>query len=261
MMKFNSHQTKIIRALVKKYQDDEKYRNDIKNKYSKNPHELSIYEIYILERIFWYGSKGIFDTLFPNENASSNKETLNTIDLFQKMIKNDTDFRNYKLRQFEESPENLSDMEKYLLSLMKEASLPSPNTKEKLLYDDFIPIRYDTEPHLRETISNLVIGQVIFEMLKLSELKEIRERQQKPGQIAAIDKETVISLIREMMPEMIFDLAETTDFLAKPIILGLVATKNSNILTDLSKFCTNVSIREIFQLPDEIAPGSSYTMK
>ncbi len=250
-MEFNEKQSKIIQDFIMKYNLEEEYKNSVQKLYDEEPYKLSILYIYVLEEILRYGNKSLFNSFKKSKGSYTIEQAVIEYDRFIELLNNDENFKSYKREQLISSPETLSEIEKFALSLMNIQKNNKENVQTKndveLEYDDFNPIIYSTDAQIRKTLENLLLGKFIHEMLDLPAMKEIKERQKEKGRIANIDKPIIIEKVRSMFSSekgmQQFELAIDKMYIkVKPsILLG----KKEASFDEYLEYNTNVNVSEI----------------
>ena len=250
-MEFNEKQSKIIQDFIMKYNLEEEYKNSVQKLYDEEPYKLSILYIYVLEEILRYGNKSLFNSFKKSKGSYTIEQAVIEYDRFIELLNNDENFKSYKREQLISSPETLSEIEKFALSLMNIQKNNKENVQTKndveLEYDDFNPIIYSTDAQIRKTLENLLLGKFIHEMLDLPAMKEIKERQKEKGRIANIDKQIIIEKVRSMFSSekgmQQFELAIDKMYIkVKPsILLG----KKEASFDEYLEYNTNVNVSEI----------------
>ena len=250
-MEFNEKQSKIIQDFIMKYNLEEEYKNSVQKLYDEEPYKLSILYIYVLEEILRYGNKSLFNSFKKSKGSYTIEQAVIEYDRFIELLNNDENFKSYKREQLISSPETLSEIEKFALSLMNAQKNNKENVQTKndveLEYDDFNPIIYSTDAQIRKTLENLLLGKFIHEMLDLPAMKEIKERQKEKGRIANIDKPIIIEKVRSMFSSekgmQQFELAIDKMYIkVKPsILLG----KKEASFDEYLEYNTNVNVSEI----------------
>ena len=240
-MEFNEKQSKIIQDFIMKYNLEEEYKNSVQKLYDEEPYKLSILYIYVLEEILRYGNKSLFNSFKKSKGSYTIEQAVIEYDRFIELLNNDENFKSYKREQLISSPETLSEIEKFALSLMNIQKNNKENVQTKndveLEYDDFNPIIYSTDAQIRKTLENLLLGKFIHEMLDLPAMKEIKD----------IDKPIIIEKVRSMFSSekgmQQFELAIDKMYIkVKPsILLG----KKEASFDEYLEYNTNVNVSEI----------------
>ena len=250
-MEFNERQSKLVQEFIMKYNLEEEYKNNVEKLYDEEPYKLSMLNIYVLEEILRYGNKSLFNSFKKSKGSYTIEQAVIEYDGFIELLNNDENFKSYKREQLISSPETLSEIEKFALSLMNVQKNNKENVQAKnddeLEYDEFNPIIYSTDAQIRKTLENLLLGKFIHEMLDLPAMKEIKERQKEKGRIANIDKPIIIEKVRSMFSSekgmQQFELAIDQMYIkVKPsILLG----KKEAAFGEYLEFNTNVNVSEI----------------
>lgn len=247
-MLFNEEQTKTIYEIIMKYNTEFEYRDIVENKYQNNKTELSILEIYALEQVLRYGTDNLFQQFQESVKESSLEQSVKLYDDFIQLLREDENFKKYKLDQFKTVPETLSEIEIFIFKLLtvKEEKKASQENQAKLTYDEFNPIRYKTDNQIRTTIENLLFGKFIIKALELPNMQAIRNRQKVPGLIATEDKPLVINEIRKLLFEDLDLYKSKVDEIFCRVKFQLLLGKGEESFGEYLNYNTNISSDEIF---------------
>lgn len=250
-MEFNEKQSKIIQEFIIKYNSEEEYKNNVQKLYDEKPYKLPMLNIYVLEEILRYGNKSLFNSFKKSKGSYTIEQAVIEYDGFIELLNNDENFKTYKREQLISSPETLSEIEKFALSLMNIQKNNKENVQTKnddeLEYDDFNPIIYSTDAQIRKTLENLLLGKFIHKMLDLPEMKEIKERQKEKGRIANIDKPIVIEKVRSMFSseKEIEKFDEAVNNMYVKVKMGILLDKKEAAFGEYLEFNTNINVSEI----------------
>ena len=250
-MEFNEKQSKIIQEFIMKYNSEEEYKNSVQKLYDEEPYKLPMLNIYVLEEILRYGNKSLFNSFKESKGTYTIEQAVIEYDGFIELLNNDENFKSYKREQLISSPETLSEIEKFALSLMNIQKNNKENVQTKnddeLEYDDFNPIIYSTDAQIRKTLENLLLGKFIHKMLDLPAMKEIKERQKGKGRIANIDKPIVIEKVRSMFSseKEIEKFEEAVNNMYVKGKMGILLGKKEASFDEYLEYNTNVNVSEI----------------
>lgn len=250
-MEFNEKQSKIIQEFIIKYNSEEEYKNNVQKLYDEKPYKLPMLNIYVLEEILRYGNKSLFNSFKKSKGSYTIEQAVIEYDGFIELLNNDENFKTYKREQLISSPETLSEIEKFALSLMNIQKNNKENVQTKnddeLEYDDFNPIIYSTDAQIRKTLENLLLGKFIHKMLDLPEMKEIKERQKEKGRIANIDKPIVIEKVCSMFSseKEIEKFDEAVNNMYVKVKMGILLDKKEAAFGEYLEFNTNINVSEI----------------
>ena len=251
-MKFNEKQTQKIYDFLMNYNLDDEHKKEIENLYDNDINKLSILFIYALEEILRYGNKSLF-AKFVEVNDISNDKIYDFYDEFIKLINENDEFKKYKLEQLNNNPETLSRIEMFALSLINNTSYNEPKKDEtvyvgEILFDDYNPILYGNDSQIRETLGNLLIGELVFKILDSPKMKDVKLRQIKPGIIDLNDKKLIINEIKTLFS----NLKEKEEFNQvlenrfSKVKLNILVGKKEEAFMDYLKYNTNISVKDIF---------------
>lgn len=250
-MEFNEKQSILVQDFIMKYNQEEEYKNNVQKLYDEEPYKLSMLNIYVLEEILRYGNKSIFSSFKKSKGSYTIEQAVIEYDRFIELLNNDENFKLYKSEQLTSSPETLSEIEKFALSLMNVQKNNKENVQTKnddeLEYDDFNPIIYSTDAQIRKTLENLLLGKFIHKMLDLPAMKEIKNRQKEKGRIANIDKPIVIEKVRSMFSseKEIGKFEEAVDNMYVKVKMSILLDKKEAAFGEYLEFNTNVNVSEI----------------
>lgn len=252
IMYLNESQTNKIYQIITKYQSDETFRQQLEETYENEVWSLSALELYALEEILRYGTKGIFEQLLKVKGTDTESETIDLYDQFNQLLKKDPNFKQRKIQQLVTNPETLSKLEKLIFSLISKSkregkALHDDMTKE-LQYDPLNPILYQTEEEIKTTLENLLLGKMIHQMLALPEMKSISVRQREKGQLEKKDKERIISQIKNAIPQEQF-YAESQHLIEQRVLkvkLSLLLKNTEQAFEPYVTYNTNISVEEIY---------------
>lgn len=254
---FNDEESKIIYEFITKYNSDDKFKDDINDKYNNDLSSLSIYDIYALEELIRFGSKGIIKNLI---SLSGDKQfMLKNINNFLEYFKKDESFKFYKIKQLTESPETLSKEEKFLIEKVLNAKVKEDKKEaesatvepeiivEDISYDSYTPILYGNDSEIRTTISNLFFGKFIHMLLEHPAMYEVKKRQKQPGLIANIDRQNVIDLVERKLGENINDIKNNIDNIYLQVKFKVLLGQGEKAFSEYAKYNTNITAMEIFE--------------
>ena len=151
-MTLNKKQSECVYNFIMRYNSDEEYQNSVNELYDENVYKLSILQIYALEEVLRYGTKAIFRNFLEIKGTYLDEQAVNLYDDFMKLLKTDNNFKEYKMKQFDETPETLSEIEKFAFHLISksndEKSKNHEQTTDDLKYAPFNPILYSNDKDL-----------------------------------------------------------------------------------------------------------------
>ena len=163
--------------------------------YNNIPNMLDILEIYAIEEIFRLGSKGYFYKLMSCKGEDLIKEYND----FMKKCRNDFDFELEKYKQYYKRNSNLTDVEKFCMSLILKNNEQREllDKKSKYHYDDLYELDYSTDDGIKRAIINTAVSVGINEMMKdnSSSIEGIKQRQLSKGVFSDMDKKYLIDII------------------------------------------------------------------
>lgn len=259
-MNFNEKQTKEIYEFIKRYNADEEFKNSVQKLYDNNTYKLSITNIYALEEVLRYGTKKIFNKFLEAKGTYSEEKAIDLYDGFIELLSKDMNFKQYKMQQLKETPETLSAMEIFAFALISSSDNQKEKMTNKLEYDQYNPILYSTDNQIRETLTNLFLGEFIYQILELPSMKPIKVRQKENGRIANIDKPFIIKKIQNAISNQssIFQLQKAIDVRFVEVKMNLLLGKEEKAFEKYLKFNTNISSNEIFGIEKDNSATDMY---
>lgn len=259
-MNFNEKQTKEIYEFIKRYNADEGFKNSVQKLYDNNTYKLSITNIYALEEVLRYGTKKIFNKFLETKGTYSEEKAIDLYDGFIELLSKDMNFKQYKMQQLKETPETLSAMEIFAFALISSSDNQKEKMTDKLEYDQYNPILYSTDNQIRETLTNLFLGEFIYQILELPSMKPIKVRQKENGRIANIDKPFIIKKIQNAISNQssIFQLQKAIDVRFVEVKMNLLLGKEEKAFEKYLKFNTNISSNEIFGIEKDNSATDMY---
>lgn len=250
-MELNEKQSKQIYDFIMRYNSDDEYKNNIQQIYDNNAYKLPILHIYALEDVLRYGTKEIFRKFLETKGTYSEEQAVDLYDGFIKLLDEDKAFEQYKMQQLTDSPDTLSEMEKFAFSLISQSSDKKSQMHEQMTdnleYDPFNPILYSTDKQIRETLENLFLGEFIYKMLELPAMKPVKVRQKENGRIANIDKPLIIEKIKSTILSQNFmsQFKQVIDNRYVKVKMDILLGKGENAFEQYLKYNTNISSNEI----------------
>lgn len=252
-----------------RYSLEEDFRNNIQNLYDNEIGKLSIIEIYTLEEILRYGNKGIFNKFIESKGTYTESQAVDLFNGFISLLNEDVNFKNYKIEQFQNSPETLSALEMFIFELIiptenketeNDKETKSDKKEEKLEYDPFNPILYSTDGRIRETLESLFLGEFIHKILELPNMKHIRDRQIEKGRIANIDKPFVISKVQEAVLSEVYmaQFKQVIDNRYVKVKMAILLGKGEEAFKEYVQYNTNISSSEVLGKEKELTPEDMY---
>lgn len=259
-MNFNEKQTKEIYEFIKRYNADEEFKNSVQKLYDNNTYKLSITNIYALEEVLRYGTKKIFNKFLEAKGTYSEEKAIDLYDGFIELLSKDMNFKQYKMQQLKETPETLSAMEIFAFALISSSDNQKEKMTDKLEYDQYNPILYSTDNQIRETLTNLFLGEFIYQILELPSMKPIKVRQKENSRIANIDKPFIIKKIQNAISNQssIFQLQKAIDVRFVEVKMNLLLGKEEKAFEKYLKFNTNISSNEIFGIEKDNSATDMY---
>lgn len=263
-MNFNEKQSKKVYDFIMKYHTDAEFKSNAEQSYDCNTYKLSILQIYALEEILRYGAKEIFQKFLKTKGTYSIEQAIDLYDGFVQLLKEDSNFKQYKMQQLKESPETLSEMEMFAFSLIshsdEQKAQMHEDMTEELEYDPYNPLLYSTDREIRETLENLFFGELIHRMLELPTMKSVKARQKEDGKIANIDKPFIIEKIRSIISEhnSITQLKQAIDSRYVNVKMNILLGKGESAFEPYVKFNTNISSSEILGIEKDHSASDLY---
>lgn len=250
-MNFSEKQSSEIYEFMMRYNTDEDFRTSRQNLYDNEISELSILHIYVLEEIFRYGTKEVFNKFIESKGTKTESQAVDLFDGFIKLLNDDEAFKQYKMEQLKKNPETLSALEMLAFQLI--STTESQRNKmhdemtDELEYDSLNPILYSTDNQIKTTLENLLIGEFIHKMLELPSMKPIKVRQKESGMIANKDKQFIISKIRENISgqEHMLQMQQVINKRFVKVKFDVLLGKGEEAFAQYLKYNTNISFSEI----------------
>lgn len=262
-MNFNQAQVEHIGQFIMNYNSDEEFKLESQRKYDNDLKSLSILDIYALEEVLRYGTKGVYGKFLEAKGLWEEDVAAKTYDEFVKLLADDESFMQYKSEQALYSPSTLSAIEMLafeIVGMPEEEKRQEEDTKEEtpeetyegevLKYDPLNPLRSATDQQIRETLENLVMGEFILKLLEHPSMKGIKDRCD-GGKIANIDKPFIIEKVKTVTstPEFPSQFKQLVDNAYVRVKIPLLVGKsNEEAFAEYLQFNTNISIYEIFGL-------------
>lgn len=249
-MIFNEKQLNKIEEFLKRYKSEE-FKNNIQKLYDNEISKLSILHIYALEEILGYGTKGVFNKFNESKGAPTVDQAVDLFDQFIEHFNGNPYFKQVKMEQFENSPEALSEIEMFAIQLISttksQKNQMHNEMTDELKYDPLNQILYSTEEEIRQTLENLIFGELIHQMLEWPTMKSIKVRQKEPGRIANIDKPRIIEKIREVFltEASLSNFKQAIDNRYLKVQMAILMGKGKEAFEPYLKYITNISSYEI----------------
>ena len=263
-MNFNETQSKSIYDFIMMYNSDEEFKAVIQELYDNEISSISILHIYALEEILRYGNRGFFNQFLTTKGAYSEERAADLFDGFIKLLNDDTNFKQYKMEQLKNSPDTLSEIEKFAFKLIsmsqsKKHQMHKEMTDE-LEYDELNPILYSNDRQIRRTLENLLFGEFIHKMLELPAMKPIKVRQKQKGMIASIDKPLIIEKIQSVISNQgsMSQFKQAIDGRYVKVKMAILMGKGEEAFEEYLKFNTNISSNEIFGIERDYSIDDIY---
>ncbi|MBP3765851.1 MAG: hypothetical protein J6G98_01545 [Bacilli bacterium] len=246
---FNSMQQQKIYEILQKYNNDDEYRQEIESNYYNDIISLSIYEIYVLEELVRYGSKNYYNALL-NAKQSDKQNIFDEYDILLKLYKNNEQFFDNDYQKYTQNDEQLSEIQKFVITLMKNTK--KEKNRENYEYDEFVPMKYNSDREIKDTLLNILLGNFIGdlfnndEILKLyPNLIDIKSHQKQPGMIATCDKDVLITLIQNNIPDVTLLETKVDEMYAKVKIDLLFKNSGEKSFEQFIVQRTNISNDEV----------------
>ena len=250
-MKFNEKQTNVINDFIMRYNADEDFAKSVQQLYGDNLHKLSILQIYALEEVLRYGTKGIFARFLAVKNTSPIDKAVELFDEFIRLFNAEPYFKEQKMEQLKTAVETLSPMEMLAITIISNSNEHKQKMHdemtEELEYDPCNPILYSTDNEIKETLLNLFLGEFILEVLEHPSMKPAKVRQKKSGMIANIDKPIIIENVRGAVLDPSFR-SQLTQIINARFVkakMQVLLGRGKLAFEEYLKFNTNISSREI----------------
>ena len=231
---------------------DEKFRERRIQVYNTKPNMLNPLEIYIIEEIYRLGNNNYFNKLIKIES----KDIVEEYNTFMDKCRKNFDYKLYKTKEFFKKNNDLTDLEKFCISLIwkNKEEKEELDKRMKYQYDEVFELKYSTDEEIRETMENVAVSVGINAILRIDDAitKGIKERQLKKGVFADIDKKYLIDLIREN-PGNKRSIEQLVNR-AFPTAKKFISENNGNeILSNLyginvEEYITNITAKEVFDL-------------
>ena len=252
-MNFDEKQTKQIYEFITKYNDDDNFRNNVEKLYDNNIYQLSILDVYALEVVLRYGMKEVFNSFIKVKGNYNENQAIDLYDQFRELLFKDETFKQCKLQQFRETPTLLSEMELFIFSLMNDFKRENQdnveqNDEQELEYEPLNLILYSTDDQIRETLENLFLGELIYQILDYPEMRDVKNRIKEKGRIAKIDKPVIIQVLQKNLLNDIFvkQFNNVIDDRFVQVKMNLLLGNNENVFGNYLKYNTNISSSEVF---------------
>lgn len=252
-MNFDEKHTKQIYEFITKYNDDDNFRNNVEKLYDNNIYQLSILDVYALEVVLRYGMKEIFNSFIKVKGNYNENQAIDLYDRFRELLFKDETFKQCKLQQFRETPTLLSEMELFIFSLMNDFKRENQdnveqNGEQELEYEPLNLILYSTDAQIRETLENLFLGELIYQILDYPEMRDVKNRIKEKGKIAKIDKPVIIQVLQKNLLNDIFvkQFNNVIDDRFVQVKMNLLLGNNENVFGNYLKYNTNISSSEVF---------------
>lgn len=245
-----------------RYNSDEEFKSNVQELYDREVCQLSILDIYALEEILRYGTKGIFSKFLEVRGSYTEEQAIYLFEQFRKLLQEDINFKQYKIQQLVNYPETVSEMEKFVFNLIGKSEQERESLHEdmtdELEYDPLTPILYSTDNQIRETLENLLFGEFVHHMLELPNMKPVKARQRRNGMIASFDKPFVIEQIRNSMtPEIIEQFKQTIDNRFIKVKFNVLLGKEV-AFGDYLEYNTNIYASEVLGIYKDIEEQEAY---
>ena len=231
---------------------DEKFLEKRIQVYNTKPNMLNPLEIYIIEEIYRLGNNNYFNKLMKIKS----KDIVEEYNTFMDKCRKNFDYKLYKTKEFFKKNNDLTDLEKFCISLIwkNKEEKEELDKRMKYQYDEVFELKYSTDEEIRETMENVAVSVGINAILRIDGTitKGIKERQLGKGVFADIDKKYLIDLIREN-PDNKRSIEELVNR-SFPIAKTFINDSNGNeVLSNLYSInvedhITNITAKEVFDL-------------
>ena len=231
---------------------DEKFLEKRIQVYNTKPNMLNPLEIYIIEEIYRLGNNNYFNKLMKIKS----KDIVEEYNTFMEKCRKNFDYKLYKTKEFFKKNNDLTDLEKFCISLIwkNKEEKEELDKRMKYQYDEVFELKYSTDEEIRETMENVAVSVGINAILRIDGTitKGIKERQLGKGVFADIDKKYLIDLIREN-PDNKRSIEELVNR-SFPIAKTFINDSNGNeVLSNLYSInvedhITNITAKEVFDL-------------
>lgn len=248
-MKLTKKQEQELEKFIKNYTNNPQFKKQVQELYQTSPEKLSFLEIYAIEDILRFGTHSIYQNFMKTIGENADSKDINELNYFLKIFQENKEFQKYKLQQFQENKDSLSKIELYALTIILKAKKDSKQTHQdftnQMDYDPLFPIRYQTDDEIKITLTDLLIGELIHELLELPEMNPIKVRQREPGMIASIDKPTIMEHVLVAIEDTS---AQTESVIMNRFIkakLNVLLGKREQAFEPYLKYRTNISSKEL----------------
>ena len=248
--------------MIKKYENqifqimnifkDEKFLERRLQVYNTKPNMLNPLEIYVIEEIYRLGNNNYFKTLAKIER----KDIVEEYNTFMEKCRKNFDYKLYKTKEFFKNNNDLTDLEKFCISLIWKNNEEKEilDKRMKYQYDDLFELKYSTDEEIKETMANVALSVGINAILKIDDAitKGIKERQLSKGVFADVDKKYLINLIREN-PGNRKSIEELVNKVF-PMVKNFIDENNGNEIlsnfyfVNVEDHVTNITAKEVFNL-------------
>ena len=219
--------------------------------YNNKPNMLNPLEMYVIEEIYRLGSNNYFNRL---KEIRSN-DIIQEYNTFMEKCRTNFDYKLFKVEEYFKRGNNLTDLEKYCISLILKNKIEKEilEKRMKYKYDELFELKYSTDEEIIETMRNIALSIGINAILKSQDdsLKGIKERQLSKGVFADVDKNYLINLIRQNPNNQ--KSIENLVNRSFPIARILINESNGNeVLSNLysinvEDYVINISAKEVFE--------------
>lgn len=231
---------------------DEKFRERRIQVYNTKPNMLNPLEIYIIEEIYRLGNNNYFNKLMKIKS----KDIVEEYNTFMDKCRKNFDYKLYKTKEFFKKNNDLTDLEKFCISLIwkNKEDKEILDKRMKYQYDDLFELKYSTDEEIKETMANIALGVGINDILRINDsiVYGIKSRQLSKGVFADIDKKYLINLIREN-PENRKSIENLVNRAFSTAKMFINETNGNEVLSNL--YCinvedhiTNITAHEVFNL-------------
>ena len=228
-MEFSEQQENRINKILYEYCHNEEYRKALCEKYDTESYGLSILEIYVLEELLTYGNKNIYKTY---TTIDQNQNKLEFYDDFMQRLLTDKDFCKRKLIGLEKLPNN----QMFIIGIILKTVAEKNNIE---IYDPYNQILNNSEEEFRDTLKNLFLGCLILDIVDTCPIKGMFEQRAR-GQFSKESKEKIISILRNICPDVKDKIEESVDKIMNVTKRAYFISFNWNIGK------TNISFEEVY---------------
>lgn len=239
-----------IYEIWQRYKNEEPFQKEIENNYLNNPTRLNLFEFYVLEELVRFGNKNYYNDIMKTRQSNDQNIYLE-YEMLINMCNSNPQFLKEEVNKLQEKSLFLSEMEVYVLKTFYKKEIDD-NFRSGLKYDEFVKLRYGLDSEIRSTISNILVGNIVYELFndeeqlkKDKKLEKIKLRQKEPGMIADIDKPYIIEKVKLSIFDDYDKFEERVDSMFTFIKYGLSTGKKENAFSPFIKQRTNIRNEDV----------------